>query len=110
MIDNTKEYIVCAAVWFDDGVVHAHQPTNIEIGIVYMGLRHCNCFASVGGSVKERLDMGIHEKAQGFLTSKNRFVTREEAAKIALDQGQFANDTERSEVEKTNFLYSENIY
>ena len=36
MIDNTREYILCAAIWFDDGVVHAHQPKNIDIGIVYM--------------------------------------------------------------------------
>jgi|688.fasta_scaffold986212_2 hypothetical protein len=110
MIDNTREYILCAAIWFDDGVVHAHQPKNIDIGIVYMGHRHCNCFASVGGLVRERQEMGIYEKSQGFLTSHNRYVTREEAAEIALSIGQFANDEEREEVEKTHYLYSENIY
>jgi hypothetical protein len=110
MIDNTKEYILCAAIWFDDGIVHAHQPINIDIGIVMMGFRHCNCFASIGGLVKERLDAGIHEKAQGFLTSLNRFVTREEAAEIALSQGQFANDFEKSDVERSHYLFSESIY
>lgn len=110
MIDNTKEYIVCSAIHFDDGIKHAHQPINIEIGIVYMGLRHCNCFASVGGLVRERLEAGIHEKEQGFLTSFNRFVSREEAAEIALSQGQFKDEDKQKEVEKSHYLYSENIY
>lgn len=110
MIDNTKEYIVCAAIWFDDVQIHAHQPINIDYGIVMMGLRHCNCFASIGGLVKERLDAGIHEKEQGFLTSKNRFVSRMEAAEIALCINQFIGDEERQEVSKSKFLYSEDIY
>lgn len=110
MIDNSKEYILCAAIWFDDGLVHAHQPVNVDIGIVHMGHRHAHCFASIGGLVKERIEAGIHEKEQGFLTSKNRFVTREEAAEIALSINQFANDEERLEVEKSHYLYSENIY
>jgi hypothetical protein len=110
MLDHRKEYIVCAAIWFDDGKIHPHQPINIDIGIVHMGHRHCNCFASIGGLVKDRLEMGIHEKEQGFLTSYNRFVTREEAAEIALSQDQFASDEEREEVKKSKYLYSENIY
>lgn len=110
MIDNTKEYIVCSAIWFDDGKIHAHQPINIDIGIVHYGLRHCNCFASVGGLVRERLEQGIEEKEQGFLTSFNRFVTREEAAEIALALGQFKNNEEREIVIKKGRLYSENIY
>ena len=110
MIDQTKEYIVCSAIWFDDGQVHAHQPFNIEIGIVHMGLRHCNCFASVGGLVKERIAAGIDEKEQGFLTSKNRFVTREEAAVIALSQGQFKDIASKEHVERVLTLHSEDIY
>ena len=110
MIDNTKEYILCAAIWFDDGRIHAHQPINIDKGIVYMGLRHCNCFASIGGLVKERLEAGIHEKEQGFLTSLNRFVNRREAAEIALSQGQFKDNKEKEEVTRSHYLYSENLY
>lgn len=123
-MNHREEYILCSAilfakqielimklsVWFDDGIVHAHQPINIDIGIVYMGFRHCNCFASVGGLVRERQDAGIYEKEQGFLTSHNRFVTREEAAIIALRQDQFASDEEREEVKLSGYLYSENIY
>lgn len=105
-----NEYILCSAVHFDDGIKHTHQPINIEIGIVYMGYRHCNCFASIGDLVKDRINAGIHEKEQGFLTSLNRFVSREEAAEIALKNNQFKNDEERKEVEKTHYLYSENLY
>ena len=39
---------------------------------------------------------------QGFLTSKNRYVSREEGAEIALDSGQIK--------EKLIKLYSEDIY
>jgi len=110
MINNREEYIVCAAIWFDDGEKHYHQPVNIDIGIVYFGLRHGNCFQQSGAKVKERQDMGMYEKEQGFLTSKNRFVSRTEAAEIALRIGQFKDDDEMREVEKSKFLYSENIY
>lgn len=110
MIDQTKEYILCAAIWFDDGKPYVHQPLNIETGVVVCGLRHCNCFSIMGGLVKERQELGIHEREQGFLTSKNRFVGREEAAEIALAQDQFANDEEKEEVTKSHFLYSENLY
>lgn len=110
MIDNTKEYILCAAVWFDDGNKHSHQPKNIETGIVVCGRRHHNCFATIGGRVSERNEIGLREKEQGFLTSLDRFVSREEAAEIALSIGQFANEEEKREVEITHYLYSENIY
>ncbi len=82
------EYILCAAIHFDDGKKHAHQPFNIESGIVYCGWRHGCIFAQLGGTVKERQDFGIFEKEQGFLTNRNRFVGRVEAGKIALACGQ----------------------
>lgn len=45
------------------------------------------------------------EEVQGFLTNKNRFVGRKEAAQIALSSGQ---------IKKLNFssesLYSEDLY
>lgn len=110
MIDNQKEYICCAAIWFDDGLIHNHQPINIDQGIVYMGHRHCNCFASVGKLVRERQEAGIFEKEQGFLTSKNRFVSREEAAEIAISQDQFANNFEKTNVKISHYLFSESIY
>ena len=102
----TTEKILCAAIWFDDGIVHAHQPINIEIGIVYMGFRHCNCFASVGGLVRERIAAGIEEKEQGFLTNYNRFVGRKEALVIALKENQVLDINNI----RGNILYSEDLY
>ena len=112
-MNNREEYIICAAVWFDDGIERAHQPINIKTGLVVCGRRHHNCFMTMGtlvGLVKDRNEIGLQEKEQGFVTSFDRFVTREEAAEIALKQDQFANDDERTEVQKSNYLYSENIY
>lgn len=79
-----KERILCAAIWFDDGKKHPHQPKNIETGLVYCGWMHGCIFPQLGGTVGERHKIGLFEKEQGFLTSKNRFVGREEAGKIAL--------------------------
>ena len=110
MIDNTKEYILCAAIWFEDGKEYHYQPNNIKSGLVLCGHRHGYIFAQIGGLVKERQELGIYEKEQGFLTSKNRFVGREEAAEIALIQNQFKDDKEKAEVQITHYLYSENLY
>lgn len=101
MLDK-KEYILCAATWFDDGKEYAHQPKNIPTGLVFCGWRHGCIFPQIGGSVKERQELGIYEKEQGFLTSKNRFVDREEAAKIAFERKQITKNI------KT--LYSEDLY
>lgn len=84
----TGEYILCAAIWFDDGKEYVHQPKNIETGLVFCGWMHASIFTQIGGTIGERRNLGIHEKEQGFLTSKNRFVDRSEAAKIALKSGQ----------------------
>lgn len=97
-----SEYILCSAIWFDDGNVYTCQPINIHIGIVLCGHRHYNIFAQIGGLVKERKDLGIYEKEQGFLTNLNRFVDREEGAKIAFRAKQIENETNR--------LYSEDLY
>lgn len=97
-----REYILCAAIWFDDGTEYAFQPKNITTGVVFCGHRHACIFQQIGGTVKERKELGIHEREQGFLTNKNRFVTREEAAKIALMAGQIAMPLPR--------LFSEDLY
>lgn len=98
------EYILCAAIWFDDGKVYPNQPKNIPSGIVLCGWRHGSIFPQIGGLVKERKDLGINEKEQGFITSKNRFVDRTEAMKIAIVTEQVSKDLKDKE------LYSENLY
>lgn len=103
MIDNSKEYILCAAVWFDDGFVHEHQPTTIITGLVVCGRRHHNCFltfADIKGEDYKKINFGT--VMQGFMTSLDRFVSRKEAAIIAFNNGQILKETET--------LFSEDLY
>lgn len=76
-----KEYILCSAIWWKNNIIYEHQPKNVDSGIVICGRRHHNCFVTL---------MQFHPKRelgetiiQGFLTNTDKFVTREEGAKIA---------------------------
>lgn len=105
-----KEYILCAAIHFDDQKEYVHQPKNITTGFVVCGRRHHNCFAlfsaikSHRGTTDDDLrDYPSHKHTvQGFLTSKDRFINREEAAKLALETGQIK--------ESVGILFSEHLY
>lgn len=97
-----KEYLLCAAIWFDDGKKYRHQPFNIKTGLVFCGWRHACIFQQIGGIVGERQNLGIHEREQGFLTNTNRFVGREEAGQIAFQSGQIKT--------KTDHLFSEDVW
>ena len=88
---DKKEYILCATNHYDDGEKQIHGPKNIESGFVICGRRHHNC-----------ISIFVGEYEQGFLTNTNRFVDREEAAKIAFDYGQIKEETKR--------LFSEDLY
>jgi hypothetical protein len=46
-----KEYILCAAIWFDDGKEYRLQPKNITTGLVLCGWRHGCIFPQIGGLV-----------------------------------------------------------
>lgn len=102
------ETILCAAIWFNDGLKHEHQPKNINIGYVVCGRRHHNVFIThaiiqKGEIVPDKLlEVPKHEQEQGFMTSLDRFVDRKEAVGIAFDAGQI--------VEKPNILFSEHLY
>jgi len=97
---NSKEYIMCSAIHFDDGRVHVHQPINITRGFVVAGRRHHNCFHTLKacGHPSGTSMLSI----QGFLTSEDRFVTREIAADLAFKAGQIDK--------KITSLFSENIW
>jgi hypothetical protein len=98
-----KEYILCAAVWFDNGHKYEHQPINIKSGYVVCGQRHHNCFVTVSILRNEDLKNSKYGKCiQGFLTSNNSFVSREEGGEIAFIAGQIK--------EPTNCLFSEDLY
>lgn len=81
------ERITCSAILVDDGVEYDRQPANVQRGMVFCGLRHFNCFPALfkafpSGSVSES------QQIQGFVTTHNRFVDREEALTIARTAGQ----------------------
>lgn len=76
------EYIICSAVWFDDGVDHDDQAIKGKTGFVVCGRRHHNCFHTAFILNPNRTYIKF-EKQQGFLTNKERFVGRIEAAEIA---------------------------
>ena len=110
--DIRVEFIICAAVWFNDGKKYLHQPKNIESGFVVLGRRHHNCFSSVQNigvalgynktvMVKKGFNL-IEPSKQGFLTSQDRFVGRTEAAEIAHKAKQINKPLTK--------LFSEDIY
>jgi len=105
MRKELQELILCASIHFDDGKVYANQPKNIETGIVLSGHRHGCIFPQLRFGHREDItegELGIIDIVQGFLTNKNRFVTREEAEEIAFNEGQIK--------EKKGRLYSEDLY
>lgn len=110
--NQTKEFIICSAIWFNDGNTHNHQPNNIKQGFVICGRRHHNCYSSLQSTgkalgydktavVKKGLQLEQKE-TQGFLTNKDRFVDRTEAAAIAYEANQIDKPIK--------YLVSENIY
>jgi hypothetical protein len=112
--DLRKEYIICAAIYFDDKLPNSGQPNNIEYGYVVCGLRYNNCW-SIKNSLtnlkpSEVCDINgdivnvSTKPIQGFLTSKNRFLNRLESAKIAFEAGQIHEWVE------SDSLASEELY
>ena len=100
---NAKpEYIICAANWFKDGNKHIHQPRNVETGFVVCGRRHHNAYYIASECLADGYSEVKGTCVQGFLTSKDRFVDRKEAGKIAFEQGQIP--------ELTDCLFSEDLY
>ena len=95
-----KIYIVCAAIWYSDGIQYDAQPKNIDLGYVMCGRRHHNIIILHA----ELLNIKTAKKntVQGFLTSDDRFVTRKQAGKIAFECGQISKES--------NCLTSEELY
>ena len=97
-----KEYILCAAIHFQDGKEYVHMPDNIKTGYVICGRKHHNCFAILGQLLQPEKEYKTLDEIQGFVTNTNRFVTREEAASNAICAGQIEQHTVT--------LYSEDLY
>lgn len=122
MIDNSKEYILCAAYLFKEGYVTPNierinkhitdKPRLTDVSdvrdIYYqphrqvfdmaIGWRHPDILYKYGDCIQRQ---GVNGSG-GFMTSKGRYVTREEAAEIAYACGQIKVPKKR--------LFSEDIY
>lgn len=103
-----KEYILCAAIWYKDLTLikifeHNVLPVNCDRGLVFCGHRHPQCmYTMISITGKRSVTPEVGEYVQGFLTNKNRFVDRQEAAKIAFDANQIESEIET--------LHSEDLY
>jgi len=105
-----KEFILCASIDYDGIIISAH--------------RHGDCYEVLKKLVGEiDTDKLPSRDKQGFLTSENRYVGREEAWNIAKDNNQIVYGLEASNMddEKLNnclgidfvpksILISENLY
>jgi hypothetical protein len=99
---SKPEYVICAAIWFKDGKQHVHQPKNVKDGFVVCGRRHHNCYYIASICLAEGYSEVKGTCVQGFLTSKDIFIDRKEAGKLAFEQKQIH--------ELTDCLFSEDLY
>lgn len=92
-----KEFIICAAIMIPD------------TSKIYYGHRHNHCFRAINDELSwtmNRQEIAKVKTIQGFITSNNEFVRREEALAIALENEQVLDLKEL----RGNQLYSEDLY
>ncbi len=94
-----KEYIVAAAIHQPKAPEMGHKPRNIEKGFVVTGFNHAVCH-----EIMTKLGIPKPFRVHGFITSKNRFVEREEAKILAIASDQLKY------VRTGSDLYSEDLY
>ena len=108
-IATEEETIICAAIWYKDLQMvkpevldgRGFRPYNVDRGIVFAGWRHPNClYQMVAMTGKYQHEVG--KEIQGFLTSKNRFLNRHEAAQLHVKNG--------GKLEFNTELFSEDLY
>lgn len=90
-VSNNSEFILCAAYKIDD--------------LIFSGFRHKDCLYLAAKCAKNATK---ENSEAGFLTSKNRFVGRNEAFIIAKRENQIWHKM-HDDVEK-NILISEDLY
>ena len=106
MLAEVPEYLLCSAIWYSDLETQNLLPFNKANGIVLCGWRHGNIISQMKAltdlrTVKNGMS-SVGEYEQGFLTNKNRFVSREEAAAIAFLSGQTKDEKK--------YLFSEDVW
>lgn len=102
-LDNgEREYILCSANYYNDGIDHTHKPFNIDKGFILSGWRHHNCnsiFVQMYGFPYKDYALKIKKtEVQGFITNKNRFLDRKEALKLVKENGQLKKSLIGSEL------------
>ena len=100
------EKIVCAAIHYKDKKCYEFQPKNISEGYVLCGWRHHNIINTRAQLLEENQKTDSYNSVQGFLTSKNRFLDRAEAFKLAIENGQVI----RENAFHSYKLFSEDLY
>lgn len=108
-MDNKKEYILCAAIQRKSPRDCIEILYNNDINNIEIGFRHCDILARF----KDELSKSPY--AQGFYTSKGRFVNRSEAMEIAFKCGQISKDKAISgytydSIPVYRDLFSEDLY
>jgi hypothetical protein len=108
--NKSIERILCAAIWYKDIPLHRDfdnsilRPVNTMTGVVFCGYRHTHCmYTMIAVTGLRSVESEVGRNVQGFLTSKNRFVGRKEAAKIFTACGGNLNYSSTE-------LYSEDLY
>ena len=105
---KNSEYILCAAIWYPEIPIKKDIPDNVrpincDRGLVFCGFRHCHCmYTMVSVTGLRSVETEVGEIIQGFLTSKNRFVDRQEGAEIHTGNGH--------KIDFENRLFSEDLY
>ena len=89
MLNFKREFIMCAAIYVNDGEEHVHQPHNIKTGYCLYGPKHAHCIATSYILNPSHKASDMHNS--GFVTSLYRYVDREEGARIAYAAGQIPN-------------------
>ena len=104
------EFILCAAIHYDDGIEYPHQPNNIQTGLVICGRRHHNCILNASVMLGDRYNKNLVNRAsQGFITSMDRYVNRKEAWLIAIKRDQVIhNFYDKNGIDQ--ILVSEDLY
>jgi len=75
---KSNEWIICPAIWIDDGKKHNNQPENILTGYVVYGIHIVDIFFRMSsrgiGKPLNIKSLKLSEVQEGYYTNYKRFV------------------------------------
>ena len=110
MIDTSKEWVICAAIWykhrFRNPAPRGFIAQNIDKGMVIGQYRHGNCIYT---HKQTRLCRCVSDgrQVQGFLTSEGRFVDRWQGMELAYLAGQVSEERAKKKDYNGEYVDSE---